>query len=160
MLLKVQSVEVEIHEKKEWKKESATLTSPYWFSIRMTWSVRLKISRQSKSGMSGRRSSDGPLCRKFRMCLEEKGVSSNVLSMKSITDGFRIVSYTKEWDFFYPIFSLFMSRFQQHTKWNKTHYLMKTKPAKGKFSSEESLNVHEKQGNTRLHNIQLSELFC
>lgn len=132
MLLKVQSAEVELHKKNERKKNaSATLTSPYWFSIRMTWSVRLKISRQSKSGMSGRRSSDGPLCRKFRMCLEEKGVSSSVLSMKSITDGFRIVSYTKEWDFFYPIFIIFKSRFQQYTKWNKTHYFLKTKPAKG-----------------------------
>lgn len=55
------------------------------------------------------------------MCLEEKGVSSSVLSMKSITDGFRIVSYTKEWDFLNSIFSLFKSRFQQYTKWNKTH---------------------------------------
>lgn len=41
------------------------------------------------------------------MCLEEKGVSSSVLSMKSITDGFRIVSYKKEWEFFLILFLVF-----------------------------------------------------
>lgn len=71
------------------------LTSPYWLSIRMTRSVRLKMSRQSKSGMSAGRSSGGPLCRKLRTCLEEMGVSSSVLSMKSITVGLRMVSWNK-----------------------------------------------------------------
>lgn len=70
----------------------APLTSPYWLSIRMTRSVRLKTSRQSKLGMSWCRSSGVPLCRKLRMCREENGASSSVRSMKSITDGLWMVS--------------------------------------------------------------------
>lgn len=33
------------------------------------------------------------------MCMEEKGASSSVLSIKSITDGLRMVSYKEEIDF-------------------------------------------------------------
>lgn len=103
-LLEVQSAAFDHHNGQKENEEKAPLTSPYWLSIRMRRSVRLKMSRQSKSGVSGRRSSGGPLCRKLRMCLEEKGASSSVLSMKSITDGLRMVSYEEESDFFNLVF--------------------------------------------------------
>lgn len=77
------------------RKKQQPLTSPYWLSIRITRSVRLKMSRQSKSGTSSGRSSGGPLCRKLRMCLEEKGAISRLRSMKSITEGLRMVSWNE-----------------------------------------------------------------
>lgn len=40
------------------------------------------------------------------MCLEENGVSSSVLSMKSITDGLRMVSYEDQSDSFILINSI------------------------------------------------------